>query len=976
MIPIPQPHLGYMPVRGGQVPQAYSMPMPATMGRGMAYSPKIAYGVPGQPIMMKQPTGSPLMMGGNTMIQQVANTAQKKRRGRKNAASDDPDAMGEDDDLDADGNGKKNGKVKKKNRQRAVRHNWSTDQDEALIAAINSKKYSDNGEKIKWTKISQDVFENKLTPQSVYQRYMRVINPKLNHKEWSNAEDKKLTKLYHDLGDQWALIAKKMNGVRADVWIRQRAVKLNLIQDGTPSKKQRAAPEKRAQAAPAKKKRKVVFSSDEESSSDDSPAEDSSDEDELSEEEKEGDEFDPIRLAQNVLLFDKRIHLRGNDPTLPDNFNSQNYSAESQEDRKRAAEAMVMVNQQEAMEGVMPVSDIHHLSFSQNNQLDAQYSQPNSQDVLPHIQQQSQQSSQSSQLVDAEGKKIKKQKISRKDRIGRTREKRVEKGFVTESPVFIRKRSVANKTRKIKKLHDLFLDHQTITKHPEKYATVTIQISELLKNFTSLPNQPEILEADCTIGLFYGISAPIQSNMSPICLHSYRSHIVSTSTQPLVVRFPTNLLSFYENFRPQQITDSKINTLLLNQLFLGVQIRQAVKTSQIQATQMSMPQPDDKIIPIDNWNYYMYSNNVSTFHLFSGGFFDGKYQFQFYNFINSTTDRIQPITFEINFCDSIPTQIPDCEPHVEFTFPKVHFEALRVTQQQVLEQANNGTATTEQLLAAMPLPPLHNYVVCRVLHMKRDEERCIESMSLRWDHNCPLCGEFTQRSVMSSDNAFKYLQAHMKTHHGHMFRFYFFDANQTQMQSYYSIIATELKQPNEVQLLESPAPANVMPRELRNYQVVHPITLEPMHPMLVGQIDNEYKHWPRWEQDRNKVHLQRIKQVCLSEKDFMTRWNQHVMERGPLNSDEDVDMLCHTFVDREYRNLIRRGERDGEMKQLVMCHMYRLHEIGLLSKQQLVETLKQLQQVTLSPANGLMMPQSAQEMMMHHHQHMGAEGYV
>lgn len=134
--------------------------------------------------------------------------------------------------------GSANSKVKKKNRQRAVRHNWTQEQDDLLIKAINSKQYSENGEKIRWTKISQEVFQNKLTPQSVYQRYMRVLNPKLNTKEWTANDDEKLTHLFNEIGDQWALIAKKLNGMKADVWIRQRAVRLGLITDGSSSNKQ------------------------------------------------------------------------------------------------------------------------------------------------------------------------------------------------------------------------------------------------------------------------------------------------------------------------------------------------------------------------------------------------------------------------------------------------------------------------------------------------------------------------------------------------------------------------------------------------------------------------------------------------------------------------------------------------------------------------------------------------------------------
>ncbi|KAF0974765.1 hypothetical protein FDP41_006239 [Naegleria fowleri] len=153
----------------------------------------------------------------------TAENGSKKKRGKKNSSS----ATGSN--LIDSGNGES--KKGEKTRQRAVRHNWTKAQDDALMKAISSQQYSENGQKIRWTKISQEVFGSKLTPQSVYQRYMRVINPKLNHREWTIAEDKRLTELYHEMGDQWAQIAKKMNGVRADVWIRQRAVRLGLISE-------------------------------------------------------------------------------------------------------------------------------------------------------------------------------------------------------------------------------------------------------------------------------------------------------------------------------------------------------------------------------------------------------------------------------------------------------------------------------------------------------------------------------------------------------------------------------------------------------------------------------------------------------------------------------------------------------------------------------------------------------------------------
>ncbi|KAG2378293.1 hypothetical protein C9374_008436 [Naegleria lovaniensis] len=146
----------------------------------------------------------------------------KKKRGKKSSST-----TSSSNNLIDSGESKKG----EKTRQRAVRHNWTKAQDDALLKAISSQQYSENGQKIRWTKISQEVFGSKLTPQSVYQRYMRVINPKLNHREWTIAEDKKLTELYHEMGDQWAQIAKKMNGVRADVWIRQRAVRLGLISE-------------------------------------------------------------------------------------------------------------------------------------------------------------------------------------------------------------------------------------------------------------------------------------------------------------------------------------------------------------------------------------------------------------------------------------------------------------------------------------------------------------------------------------------------------------------------------------------------------------------------------------------------------------------------------------------------------------------------------------------------------------------------
>jgi hypothetical protein len=933
-MPMPTGQLGYGPIspQHGR-PAVYNpmaLPPNIAMGRGMAYPVQgkvsgMPYVVPQQPLLMKQANGSPatntILMGGGVamsnpqLLQQM--TPKKRGRGRKSSGSvggsGDADMVG-DDDLSPDTSaGKKSGKnIKKKNRQRAVRHNWTAEQDEMLISAINSKKYSDNGEKIRWTKISQEVFESKLTPQSVYQRYMRVINPKLNHKEWSNQEDKKLTKLYQELGDQWALIAKKMNGLRADVWIRQRAVRLNLIQDGGTPKKQRQAPEKKAAAQTPKRKRRPQYSSDEESE----VSESSSEEEELSEEELSGDEaegddeVDPSRLAESHLIFYHKIHQRGQPET---DLTAQLEVPESQTHDDGAKQAAEHLQAMQAM--TQDTQDTQGEGFDEQGEEKSKAKKPPK----------------------------KKPRLSKKEKAAQRR--RAAQTVITNSPIFIKKRTPP-KNRKYKTLHDLFLDHQVVTKHPEKYATVTIQVSELLKNFTATHTLPTPLEADCTIGLFYGISAPMHSQQNPICLHSYRSHIISTSEQPLVVRFPTNLLSFYENFKPNQTVDAKTNTLLMNQLFLGVQIRQAVKASQNQQqTQYQVPPQDDKVIPIDQWNNYMYNNNLSTFHLFSGGFFDGRYQFQFYN---ATTNQIQPIAFEINFTDYIPQTIPNCPPNVEFTFPKVHFEALRVTQAQYNQ-------ATQMMAPPSSLPPLHNYVVCKVLHMKRDEERCIESMSLRWDHNCPLCSEFTQRTVATSDNAFKFLQHHMNSAHAHMFRFYFF----THSQTYYSIIATELKVPLPAPLQHEPQQSqnnNIIPRELRNISFVHPTTLEPIHPLAVGQVDEEGRYWSKWEQDRNKRSLEAMRDIPNSEREFMIHWNKYIMERkGALLNDEEVVYVCQSFIATQYNALLQRGEMDaevklmmdGQMKQMIMCHLYRLHELSLLTKQQLVESLKQLQQATL-----------------------------
>jgi hypothetical protein len=178
------------------------------------------YGIPGHIQFQPGPEHAATSVNGSP-----SELKTPKKRGRAKGSASNPA-----------GTSTGSGKIKKKNRQRAVRHNWTQEQDDLLIKAINSKQYSENGEKIRWTKISQEVFQNKLTPQSVYQRYMRVLNPKLNTKEWTNEDDEKLTKLYKEIGDQWALIAKKMNGLKADVWIRQRAVRLGLIPDSNANK--------------------------------------------------------------------------------------------------------------------------------------------------------------------------------------------------------------------------------------------------------------------------------------------------------------------------------------------------------------------------------------------------------------------------------------------------------------------------------------------------------------------------------------------------------------------------------------------------------------------------------------------------------------------------------------------------------------------------------------------------------------------
>lgn len=85
-------------------------------------------------------------------------------------------------------------------------------------------RFGEDGERVKWSSIVREVFRGRrgLTSQTLFQRYNRVLHPKLKRAPWSKEEDRKLMRLCAEYGRRWSKIARDFDGTRCDVWCRQR----------------------------------------------------------------------------------------------------------------------------------------------------------------------------------------------------------------------------------------------------------------------------------------------------------------------------------------------------------------------------------------------------------------------------------------------------------------------------------------------------------------------------------------------------------------------------------------------------------------------------------------------------------------------------------------------------------------------------------------------------------------------------------
>ena len=400
----------------------------------------------------------------------------KKKRGRKN---------------NADGEGKKGEKA----RQRAVRHNWTQAQDDALKKAINSQQYSENGQKIRWTKISQEVFGSKLTPQSVYQRYMRVINPKLNHREWTIAEDKMLTELYHEMGDQWAQIAKKMNGVRADVWIRQRAVRLGLISESAAAASATGGTTTGSSSAttptPTKSKKKKEAAS---------------------EDAVEGEDGKKKKSKKKATTTKKKKKKKGEEESEPE-------EEESAKRKKLEDDSSTRGKNYSRRKSANPRKGNVSVIFSSETVSVKQESDVSIDPILGAAS-----SIEHTETALFGEKKRPKVYLSRK---------------------------VPKKNRNAKYINvDDVMNHIYETNPQEKYVSISIKSADIFRNFQPIPNHP--LKVDCLLGLYFG------TNERNICLSSYRTMVENEQFGQLDVSFPTNLVSFFSKCRLRRNTKNSL----------------------------------------------------------------------------------------------------------------------------------------------------------------------------------------------------------------------------------------------------------------------------------------------------------------------------------------------------------------------------------------------------------------------------------
>lgn len=85
---------------------------------------------------------------------------------------------------------------------------WKKDEDDKIIELVN--KYGTS-----WSKISKEIQFRK--GKQIRDRYLNVLDPKINKHKFSHAEDQLLLRLFHEYGSKWAVIAKHFPHRTADM---------------------------------------------------------------------------------------------------------------------------------------------------------------------------------------------------------------------------------------------------------------------------------------------------------------------------------------------------------------------------------------------------------------------------------------------------------------------------------------------------------------------------------------------------------------------------------------------------------------------------------------------------------------------------------------------------------------------------------------------------------------------------------------
>lgn len=93
------------------------------------------------------------------------------------------------------------------------RQTWSPSEDQMILDLI--QKYGKN-----WAQISR-MIGGARSGRQIRDRYLNILNPKINKKQWTVQEDELLLKLYQQHGRKWVQIAKYIPG-RSEVMVKNR----------------------------------------------------------------------------------------------------------------------------------------------------------------------------------------------------------------------------------------------------------------------------------------------------------------------------------------------------------------------------------------------------------------------------------------------------------------------------------------------------------------------------------------------------------------------------------------------------------------------------------------------------------------------------------------------------------------------------------------------------------------------------------